>query len=167
MLRFLGKIYAKLSYVFSLEVEAGKSDLNAAVAARNAAEQRKLVATLKAEADGMDKRIAEMTRMEEDGFYLCDNGHEKGGAFQPGADGETRKCIECQAPAKFIKRSEMSGQEKYESDKERKDAEQMAADKRKLADEQEAKIADIEQNAKFLRGNAANARAFADKIREI
>jgi hypothetical protein len=71
--------------------------------------------------------------MEEEGYYLCDNGHEKGGAFQPGADGESRKCIECNAPAKFIKRSEMSGQEKYESDKERKDAEQMAADKRKLA----------------------------------
>jgi stalled ribosome rescue protein Dom34 len=88
-------------------------------------------------------------------------------AFQPGADGESRKCLECDAPAKFIKRSLMSGQEKYESDKERKEAEQMAAEKRKLAEEHAKKIPDIEQNAKFLQGNGENARAFADKIRSL
>jgi hypothetical protein len=138
MLRFLAKTYARLSYLFQLEVEAAKSEINAAIAKRNADDKRKLAEDLNADADAMDKRIADMVRMEEEEYYLCDNGHEKGGAFQPGADGESRKCIECNAPAKFIKRSEMSGQEKYESDK------------RKLAEERGARYVGLKRPRRIL-----------------
>ena len=58
----------------------------------------------------------------------------------------------------------MSGQEKYESDKERKDAEQMIAEKRGLAAQEAKNVSDAEQVAQVLRGRAADSRAFADKI---
>jgi hypothetical protein len=134
MLRLIARIWAKHSYVFQLEHEASRTEINARLAENLAAERRQNVAKLRAEADEIDKRIKEYAVSEELGFWQCEKGHEsqflKNG--EPGVQipGSSKFCSECGKPVKLVKRSEMSGQEKYESDKERKDAEQVAESKR-------------------------------------
>jgi hypothetical protein len=108
-----------------------------------------------------------MEKMEEEGYWLCDNGHEKGGALSPGPDEESRKCIECNAPAKFVKRSEMTPKEQYESGKERGEAEKVAESKRQAAKAESENIAGGEQTGNHLRGLAENGRSVADKIRAL
>jgi len=68
---------------------------------------------------------------------------------------------------KFIKRSEMSGQEKYESDKERGEAEKIAQNKRDQAKATEEEAANSERTAKYLQGLAESGRALANKIRNL
>jgi hypothetical protein len=77
------------------------------------------------------------------------------------------KCLNCGAPGKLIKRSEMSGQEKYESDKERGEAEKIVASKREQARGETENAEGSEQTAKFFRDQAAKARSTADKIRSL
>src|SRR5260370_34490059 len=57
MLRALAKTWAKLSYLWEHEVAAVKSDINAALSARLAAEKRALVAQLTKEADTIEENI--------------------------------------------------------------------------------------------------------------
>jgi hypothetical protein len=65
----------------------------------------------------------------------CQNGHEKADAFIPenAVDDTVRRCLDCKMPTHFIKRDQMSGQEKYESDKERGEAQKTAENKRQTA----------------------------------
>jgi hypothetical protein len=56
MLRKLSQYWAKLSYIATLEVEASKSDVNAAVAKRNANEARHLADQLNKEADELESQ---------------------------------------------------------------------------------------------------------------
>jgi hypothetical protein len=114
MLRALATWIAKWKYVWNKEIEAGLNTWSARVAERNAEDTRVLLVKLKTEADTHEARIKEAAEMEKEGFYLCENGHEKGGSLLPEADGAARKCMECNAPVKYIKRSEMNGQELYE-----------------------------------------------------
>jgi hypothetical protein len=65
MIRLIAKWYAKLSYVFSLEIEGGKSDINAAIAKQNAEETRRIAAQLTAEADELEKNIKDVEAEEE------------------------------------------------------------------------------------------------------
>src|SRR5271155_5040980 len=127
MIRTFARIWAKLSYRFQLESEAARQTINAKLAGNLAAERRITVAKLRAEADSIEARIKEYSAKEETGFWLCANGHERGQcmcALPPAVaivhvsdcprepkDGVV-KCPECAAPMKFVKRSEMSGQEK-------------------------------------------------------
>jgi hypothetical protein len=66
---------------------------------------------------------------------------------------------------KFIKLSEMNGQEKYELERQKKEAQTMVAEKRKMAEQEVENVTNREQTAKMLAGNAENARTLADKIR--
>lgn len=167
MIRFLARWWARRSYIWDLELEAGKSDVNAAIAQRNANEVRKLAEQLTAEADAIDKNIEEQAKALEAGVWECENGHQKGGAFGPDEDGAARKCIECNAPTKYLKISEMTGQEKYDLEKQKVEAEKIAAEKRKLAEEQSKSVTEKEQTAQSLRGLAENSRRFANKIRQL
>src|SRR5882672_1131116 len=167
MIRFIAKIWAKLSYLWQLEFESAKSDVNANLAKRNTNEKRKLVDRLNKEAEDIEKRIAEMKLLEEQGYWLCDNWHEKGDAFAPIVGGETRTCLECNAPAKLVKRSEMTPQEQYESDRERHEAEKVAESKRQQAKAEQEHVSGGEQTEKHLRGLADNGRSVADKIRAL
>jgi hypothetical protein len=133
MFRFIAKVAAKVIYRWRQEVESETNLLHAGLATRLAQEKRDLVSRLNAEADPMEARIKQFSEMEEQGYWLCEDEHEKGGALAPGPDGESRQCIECGKPAGYIKRDQMSGQEKYESDKERKEAEDIAKSKREIA----------------------------------
>ena len=140
MLKVLARWWAKLSYLWTLETEASKSDINAAVAKRNAAEKRKLVEQLNAEADAIDANI---TQVE--------------------AEEEVRKS----APEyqKLTKQEQYDDQQA--SKKEKGAALQMAAEKRNLAKQEAENVSNSEQTAQALRGMAQNSRAFADKIRQL
>jgi hypothetical protein len=178
MLRALAKMWAKLSYVWQLEIEGSKSELNSKVAAQNAETSRKLALQLNAEADGIDKNIeAEEERLEK-GYWECENGHEAAKCDLGLCDEHeamqcdecktgTKNCADCGKPMKLIKLSEMSGQEKYELDKQKKEAQGMVAEKRKMADQEVENVTNREQTAEMLAGNAENARSFADKIRAL
>ena len=54
MIRFFTRLWAKWNYVFQLEFESAKSDLNADLAKRNANEKRNLVAKLRREVRGTE-----------------------------------------------------------------------------------------------------------------
>jgi hypothetical protein len=167
MLRAIAKIYAKLSYLFALEVESAKNEINAATAKRKADEKRKLVEQLNAEADAIEKNIKEVAEKEEKGYWLCECGKENSDVPPlPQTTGHKVHC-DCGKEMKLVKRSDMSGQEKYESDKELKDAEKIIAEKRALATQEATNVSEGEKVAQMLRGRAADSRAFADKIRQI
>jgi ssDNA-binding Zn-finger/Zn-ribbon topoisomerase 1 len=118
MIRLLARWWARWSFVWAKEVEGGKHEWAARVADRNAAMTRDIISRLTKEADDMDVRIKEVAEMEEKGFWMCENGHESEKA-QPSETSTDNLCPECGAKVQLVKRSEMSGQEKYESDKDR------------------------------------------------
>lgn len=170
MIRFAAKIWARISYLFVLEVEASKNEINAGTAKRNAADKHKLAEQLNAEADAIDKNIeAEGVRLEA-GYWECENGHEwKPSTAFAGIELQLppKECYECHTPVKLIKLSKMTGQEKYELEKQKGDAQKIAAEKRALAT-QEAENATTAENAtQMLQSRARDSRAFADKIRSL
>jgi hypothetical protein len=140
----------------------------------------------------MDARIKEMDTNLDTGFWECENGHELQTAqLGPVADDfkecpecakkpgtpplctdciERRQphlCAECQAPVKLIKRDQMTGQEKYESDRERKDAEDLSKAKRDQATAEEDNATQSEKAAKYLQALATNIRNTTEKIRKL
>lgn len=164
MLRMFARWWARKKYVLSQEVEAATNDLNAGLSLRLSTEKRALIEKLNKEADEMDARIKEVSEMEEKGFYSCENGHENASARH--GDGLSG-CLNCNSISKFIKRSEMTGQEKYESDKERKEAEDVAKSKRDQAKAEEENAANGEKTAKYFHGLAENNRTIASRIRHL
>lgn len=167
MIRMLARWWARRKFIWKIEIEAVTQDLQADLSAQRAKEKRDLAAQLRKEADDMETRVKQMAAMEEKGFWLCDNGHEKADAFIPEAEGEGRTCLDCHKPTKFIKRDQMTGQEQYESDKGRKEVETMIAEKRKLADQHETDAKGGDDTAKHFRGQAASSREVADRLRKL
>lgn len=158
MFRFIAKRYARARYQFNQHVEAETNLINAGLALRLAKERRAHAEQLRTDADQMDARIKEMDAKLETGFWECESGHEMDDAYE-NVDGkvghfclyETGLYRTCKAPARLIKRSEMTGQEKYESDRERKDAEDLAKQKRDQAKAEEDAAAESEKAANQLR----------------
>src|SRR5580693_1138189 len=161
MLRAFAKSWSKLAYIFKMEREAGLNEALGKVQQAKGAAERKQAADKKAQADVREARIKEMAEMEEKGYWECENGHELSAecdCIQPRGiaivhtvncafndfDSESGPCPKCGAPAKFIKRDLMSGQEKYESDKGRKESEALLANLRSQieAHEQQAGVHD-------------------------
>jgi hypothetical protein len=171
MLRIFARYWAKKKYIFSQEVAAATNDLNAGLSLRLSTEKRALIEKLNKEADEMDARIKEVSEMEEKGYWLCENGHENNESVQTtafsGIEIIPPLCKDCQKPAKFIKRDLMTGQEKYESDKERKEAEDIAKQKREQAKAEEENAVNGEKTAKYFNGLAANNRTIAERIRQL
>ena len=167
MIRILAQWWARRKYRWATELEAGVADLQAALSAQRAQQKWDLAAQLRKEAEGMETRVSQIAEMEEKGFFLCEYGHERDGAYYPGTDVVGAKCIDCGAPAKYIKRSEMTGQEKYESDKQRKDVETMIAEKRKLADQYATDAKGGDDTAKHFTRQAASSREVADRLRKL
>lgn len=164
MLKFLAKRYAKLQYRFRQLTEAETNELHAKLADRLAKEKRDVAAKLTKEADEMDARIKEVSELEEKGYWLCENGHET--TIHDTARDGSDLCSACrEKPAKFIKRDQMTGQEKYESDKERGEAEKIAKEKRQQAEAQEQSAQESDKAAKYFRSLAQNNRTVADKLR--
>jgi hypothetical protein len=165
MLNFIARRYAKNRYVFNQLVEAATNDLNAGLSLRLSKEKRELASRLNAEADQMDARIKEVSEMEEKGYYACEDGHE----FM--VDSPVDPIMEhgrtCGKEPKFIKREQMTGQEKYESDKERGEAEEIAKQKRDQAKAEEDNAAQSEKTAQYFRGLAESNRRIAEKVRRL
>ena len=61
----------------------------------------------------------------------------------------------------------LEGQEKYEADSEKNDAEKIVKSKRQQAAEESKQITDCEATAQHFRGQANNSRLVANKIRAI
>lgn len=61
----------------------------------------------------------------------------------------------------------MTGQEKYESDKDRGEAEKVAQSQREQAKAEGENAANSEKTAKYFRDLATNNRTIADKIRRL
>jgi hypothetical protein len=140
MLRGIAKWWAKLSYIFSLETEAAKNEINGATAKRNAEEKRKLVLQLNSEADAIYENMKKVEKEEEE--------RRAGEEYQ-----------------KLSKQDQY--EDERAAKKEKDDALQIISEKRKLADEESKHVSEAEQVAQVLRGRAQDSRSFADKIREI
>jgi len=68
---------------------------------------------------------------------------------------------------KFIKRDLMTGQEKYDSDKDRKDAEKMLATKRQEITDKETEAGQQEATAKYFRQQSESSRRLAESLRNL
>jgi hypothetical protein len=169
MIRLLARFWAKWEYVWKHETEAARNDLNAGLALKTADDKRALVKAFEDEAAVMKKRVAKVTEMEGKGFWLCEDGHEEplSTAFE-GIELElSRNCSSCQKPMKHIRRDLMTGQEKYESDKDRNDVEKMIKEKRQLAEAEKDNVKGSEDASKYFRNLATHGRQTADKIRAL
>jgi hypothetical protein len=85
----------------------------------------------------------------------------------PISTGAARKCIECSAPTKYLKISEMTGLEKHELDTEKGEAQKVAAEKRNLAKQEQENAEQGERAVAMLSGRAQDSRSFAHKIPEL
>jgi hypothetical protein len=168
MLRFAARHWAKIRYIFNQETEAHANELNARLALQNAAEKRALVSLLTSQADEMVARIKQMDAQLEKGFWECENGHETDATSGNTVDnaGQVPLC-DCGVAKKLIKRSDMTGQEKYEFDKERSEAEKLMQAKRDEAKAADDDAANSEKTAKYFQGIAQSNRALANKIRNL
>jgi len=173
MTRFLAQWWAKRKYIFSAEVDAATHELHAALSAQRAQEARAMIAQLNKEAEEIEENIKRVAEMEEKGYWLCENGHEEVGPTKEyletnGKVPAEKRCFSCSSPAKFIKRSLMSGQEQYESDQERKEAEKVAESKRQAAKQQEEEAAKGgEDTVKHFKREAARSRELAERLRQL
>jgi hypothetical protein len=119
-----------VQYVALQELGAANHDLNASDSARRAkgnARRRRRSPNKRTQS----RRAKEYDAMLDAGYWECEDGDEMQSHVDdhPNRDG----CIRCGKPAKFVKRSEMSGQDLYESEKEQKEAAAIAADNRAKA----------------------------------
>jgi hypothetical protein len=168
MIRLIAQWWARVQYVFKEEASAAVLELNSSAALYRAEERRKAAKQMNEQADGIEANIKEVDEKMEKGFWQCEAGHEKGDAFLPEqVDDTTRKRLECKAPAKLIRADLMTGQEKYEAAKERKEAEGMAAGNRAAAKEHEDQIKGNEDAAAMFKKQAKQAREFAELLRKL
>jgi hypothetical protein len=168
MIRVFAKWYGKWKYVLAKETEGAMHEWSAKVAEKNASMTRDLIAHLTKDADAMEARINQVVEMEEKGYWECENGHESAAQFNEGArvDPLTDKC-DCGAQAKFIKRETMSGQEKYDSDKDRKEAEKMLEARRAEIASQEKELENQVATVKYFRGQSESSRKLAENLRKV
>jgi hypothetical protein len=128
MIRVLSKWWAKKQYVWRQLVEAATNDLNAGLALRTAGEKRAPISQLSKDADAIEANIKAVDVKLTAGYWECENGHEtdaNSGNTAVDSSGQVPLC-DCGAPKKLIKCDQMNSQEKYESDKERKEAQDIA-----------------------------------------
>ena len=103
------------------------------------------------------------------GHWECENGHEtdaSSGNTAVDSSGQVPLCA-CSAPKKFISLATMTGQEKYESDREKAEAQKIATNKRAQAKAEEENAAGSEQTAKYFQDQAKNNRTIAEKIKQL
>jgi hypothetical protein len=168
MTRIIAKVIARWKYILSQELQAATADLHAGLSLKLASEKRVLIETLNREADVIETNIKSVDEKLGAGYWECENGHESVDALLPKkGDPALRICRTCKATARFVSRDLMTGQEKYESDKERKEAEQIVARKRAQAKAEGENVAGSEQTAKYFKDQAKNNRQIAAKVRAL
>jgi len=164
----MARVWAKWAYVFNKYRESEAHILSAKVAERNAGLTKTLIAQLAKDADTMEARIKQMAEMEEKGFWECENGHETTEtSSELNPDKSIPMCSECGKPAKLVKRSEMSGQEKYEADKDKKEAERLLAARRSEIAAQQTELENQVATGKYFRGQAQSSRTLAENLQKV
>ena len=167
MLTILAKWWAKKSYIFKQEVEAATNDLHAGLSLRLVGEKRALIEQLNKDAADIEANIKAVDDKLARGYWECECGKENIVApAVPQAEGHRISC-ECGKPMRLISLATMTGQEKYESDKERSEAQKIAENKRATAKAEQENAEGSEKAAKYFQGLAANNRQVADKIRSL
>ena len=177
MIRYFAKVWAKVRYVFNEEVAAANHEINANASAYRANERRQQIKELTSQADSIEERIKDLDEKQEKGYWLCEDGHEfdasgyEGDLAKPEVAAAIayghKKCATCGKPSNFIKRDLMTGQEKYESEKERKEAEQMMEGLRAQIQQQEENIKTHQEHEKAFRQQAQRTREFAGLLRKL
>jgi hypothetical protein len=71
MIRFFARIWARLQYIFRLELEAATNELHAGISEFLIKEKQKNIDRLNAEADAIENNIQRVSEMEEKGFWLA------------------------------------------------------------------------------------------------
>jgi hypothetical protein len=182
MLRATATWLARWKYIWNKESEAGLNEWSARVAEQRAKDSRDLIVKLTNDADELEARIKQMAEMKEKGFWLCEDGHEKPKCMLSLCDeheemqckdckaesaGNPVTCDACDKPMRLIKRDLMTGQEKYDSDKGRKDAEKMLAARRQEITDKETEAGQQEATAKYFRQQSVSARTLAESLRNL
>ena len=193
MVRTIAKIIAKWKYVLSQEVEAATAELHAGLSLKLAAEKRAQIEQLNKEADDIYANIKAVDEKLATGYWECENGHEfnaqcgcagnaglalvhtKGCILErvtlqdgkPTDPNAVMSCPTCFKRAKFISAGTMSAQDKTQSDRERNEAQTIAANKRAQAKAEEENVAGSEQTVQYFKKQAASNRQIADKIRTL
>jgi hypothetical protein len=129
MIRVIAGWAAKRYYIFSQEFQAKTADLHAGLSLRLAGEKRAVIEKLNKEADDIEANIKKVDDQLAAGYWECENGHEEptSTAFA-GIELEiSRDCSGCRKPMRLISQATMTGQERYESDKERNEAQTIFA----------------------------------------
>jgi L-lactate utilization protein LutB len=170
MIRALSKWAAKQYYIAGQEFQAGIADLHAGLSLRLAGEKRVLIEKLNKEADDIEANIKKVDEQLAAGYWECENGHEHPDNTKDSILPTSGVlCGECdyKVPMKLVRTDLMTGQEKYESDKERKDAEDMAAAKRATVKAEEENAAGSEKAAKYFQDQVKSFRTIAEKLRSL
>ena len=174
MIRLLAKWAARKYYIFSQEFQASTADLHAGLSLKLAAEKRALIETLNKDADEIEANIKAVDEKLAAGYYECESGHETDKPLLNGTDSFScpfpmadKLNGVCAKPMKLVSLATMTGQEKYESDKERNEAQTIAANKREQAKAEVENAVGSEKAAQYFKGQAANNRQVADKIRAL
>ncbi|HMH13509.1 MAG TPA: hypothetical protein VK578_10415 [Edaphobacter sp.] len=156
-------------------MEAATSDLHAGLSLRLAGEKRTLIEQLNKDADEIEANIKAMDEKLATGYWECENGHEmdEPARYEPTQNiPESAKSMgvsycKCGSTMRFIQRDQMTGQQKTQSDRERNEAQTIAANKRATAKAEEENAVGSEKAAQYFKGQAANNRQVADKIRAL
>jgi hypothetical protein len=93
--------------------------------------------------------------------------HEGGSAHGNEQEKPSVPCDKCDKGAMYVRRDQMTGQEQYESDKERKEAQQMADANRQAVKRHEEAIKGSEDTATMFRKQAQQAQEFAELLRKL
>jgi hypothetical protein len=178
------KWFAKRRYIWQEQLKAETLSINARSSERTVEKLKAFIQQLQAKADAADAQalsleqgIKEVDEKMAAGFWQCENGHEwKPTTAFAGIEIQLppKECYECHEPVKLIKVATMSGQEKYENEKERREVEKMAEGARQEAaairKEIERQQADIDNHlaiAKSFNDQAKRTRDFAELLREL
>ena len=169
MIRVLAQWWAKRQYIWKQEVEAATAELHAGLSLKLATEKRAQIEQLNKEADDIDANIKNVDDQLAKGYWECENGHEEpqSTAFA-GIELEiARTCSICQKPMKMVRADLMTAQEKTQADRERNEAQTIAANKRTQAKAEEENVTGSEQTVQYFKKQAASNRQIADRIRTL
>lgn len=125
MIRVFAKWWAKKQYIWKQEVEAATAELHAGLSLKLAAEKRAQIVQLNKEADDIEANIKAVDERLETGYFECENGHEPE-VVRPSHTSTDNLCPVCDAKVKWASRANMTGQEKYDADKERTETQTIA-----------------------------------------
>lgn len=171
-MRTLARLWAKLKYVWKLEVDAGTDDVNAKLAQRLADDRHIEHQAILKEIAGIEESIKEENDRLERGYLECAYGHQHDIDTDASAEEINSKQMtcgisECQAVLKLVKLSDMTPKEKYDIEKEKHEAEKVLASKRQHAEQKAQQVKGGEDTAKHYRGQAQNGRIVADRVRHL